>query len=253
MGEWGPWDHGAPMVVSHTRSGASHVSEVLGLTPEELTIESDQITQMIALDNPLRTRIEIRPLRQQSAVPYTLTFRGTDLNETRTGMLLAASWECAAFPWGTDPRENDNKWRSDRLKVPQALVTVPEINFDFGYSGPKGHPLFAQQLDAAPGPNNFGMVCVSTIDLPAGTWRFTTRSDDGVRVVLRTFQNEAVKMQTLIENWTHHAPTIDSATLTLEQPTEVNVEVQYFQLDGNATLGLEISPDLPATPQPAVK
>jgi parallel beta-helix repeat protein len=241
IGDYDPWDHQAPMVVTHTRTGPVHVYEVLGLTPEEITIECDQITQMLALDNPLRTRIEIRPLRQQSAVPYTFTVRGTNLQETRSGVLMVASWECAAFPWGTDPRENDAKWRVDRLKVPQAVVTVPELNFDFGTKGPKGHPLFAPQVGVAPGPTNFGMVCVSTINLPAGSWRFTTRSDDGVRVVLRTFEDDAVKMQTLLENWTHHAPTTDTAILKLVRPTEVNVEVQYFQLDGYATLALEVS------------
>ncbi len=74
--------------------------------------------------------------------------------------------------------------------------------------------------------------------LPAGRWRFTTLSDDGVRVM--------VDGRVVLENWTWHGPTQDSGVW--EQPAEaadreIEVVVEHFEIDGYAVLKLTIEPD----------
>ena len=57
-----------------------------------------------------------------------------------------------------------------------------------------------------------------------------TRSDDGVRVYL-----DGVKV---IDNWSDHAPTIDTATVTLEAGRANAIAVQYYQGKGRSRLQL---------------
>ena len=69
--------------------------------------------------------------------------------------------------------------------------------------------------------------------MPKGKWRFTTISDDGVRVL--------IDAKTVIENWTWHVPTKDSKVLELAEDREVDVIVEYFEIDGNATIKLDVT------------
>jgi len=44
----------------------------------------------------------------------------------------------------------------------------------------------------------------------------------------------------LINNWTWHAPTMDTAELTIEVARTVEIRVEHFELDGWAVLSLEL-------------
>jgi hypothetical protein len=165
-------------------------------------------------------------------IPTVFTARGT---------LISAQWECAAFSWSADPRTEPDRWRAERQLIPQAAISVPAIDFQFGSRGPKGLAAFKEVAQIAPGPNKFGMVCVSTIQLPQGRWRVVTTSDDGIRVLLTRRQGEKLERTTLIENWTWHAPTVDTATFTQPAEGEVNFMIEYFQLDGHAVLKFDLT------------
>ena len=79
-----------------------------------------------------------------------------------------------------------------------------------------------------PGPDHFGMIARARIELPAGRWRFSTLSDDGVRV--------RVDQQTVLENWTWHGPTRDSAEFEQSETREVDLVLEHFEIDGDAVL-----------------
>ena len=72
-----------------------------------------------------------------------------------------------------------------------------------------------------------------------GRYRVTTRSDDGVRVI--------VDGRTVIENWTHHGPTTDHGEFVVERPGGVSILVEHFELNGYAWLSF----DLEAVKKPA--
>jgi len=248
VGPDGPWDHTTPLVLPVVTSGGIHSFDVFGALPEEVTVTSDQQWSKSNISRPERTRIVLAAEAGQSVTPYEVNISVPPLSQSFKGVLLAAKWQCAAFPWTKDPREDDNKWREDRLKVPQAVATVPAIDFNFGSGGPRTARAFAEMKDVAPGPDRFGMVCVTTLTLPKGRWKFTTVSDDGVRVVTRRDVAGEVVTQKILENWTHHGPTTDSGVLQLDEESEVNIQVEYFEIDGHAMLKLDLAPEPPTQP-----
>ena len=77
------------------------------------------------------------------------------------------------------------------------------------------------------------MIATTRLPLSAGSWEFATLSDDGVRVI--------VDGQNIIDNWTWHGPTRDTGRLNLSMDKTVEIEVEYFEIDGYATLELKIS------------
>ena len=78
------------------------------------------------------------------------------------------------------------------------------------------------------------MIARTRIELPAGRWRFTTLSDDGVRVM--------VDGTTVIENWTWHGPTRDTGIFEQETAGAVEIVVEHFEIDGYAVLEFDLEP-----------
>ena len=81
------------------------------------------------------------------------------------------------------------------------------------------------------GERRFGLIATTRVRLPAGRYRLSTLSDDGVRVLLDG--------KTVLENWTWHAPTIDDAEFELKEG-EHEFTLEYFQIDGASVLSLDL-------------
>jgi len=249
LDEYGPWDHQSPFVVPVSSTGSVHTFDVFGVSKDDwknITLDVSNAranVNWVESMKPNRHRIEVRTfgaLEEELIASYTLNLKGQKINYTRSGTIFSNTWECAAFSYSADPRTEEEKWRTDRMRTPQAAVTVPWVDFEFGRKGPKGLEQFAQQKEIAPGPDRFGLICVSTFMLPKGTWRFSTLSDDGVRVLVKKVVEGRLRTTVVLENWTHHAPTQDSGLFNQDEDGEVSVNVEYFQLDGHAVLKLEI-------------
>jgi glucose/arabinose dehydrogenase/N-acetylneuraminic acid mutarotase len=91
------------------------------------------------------------------------------------------------------------------------------INYDWGLGSP----------DPGLPSSNFSIRWTQTLTLPAGTYRFNTNSDDGVRV----FADGAP----VINNWTPHSLTFDTGDIVLGAGTHTFV-VEYFQGFGSAII-----------------
>ena len=83
-----------------------------------------------------------------------------------------------------------------------------------------------------PGNDHFGMVATARVSLPAGRWRFTTLSDDGVRVTVGGTK--------VLENWGWHGPTTDTGVYLQASAGEVEVRVEHFEIDGFSTLKVDL-------------
>jgi hypothetical protein len=83
-----------------------------------------------------------------------------------------------------------------------------------------------------PGSDGFGMIARTTLALPAGKWRFTTLSDDGIRVL--------VAGRPVIENWAWHGPTQDVGYFEHASAGEVEILVEHFEIDGFSVLRLDL-------------
>jgi hypothetical protein len=78
------------------------------------------------------------------------------------------------------------------------------------------------------------MIARTELRIPAGRWRIRALSDDGVRVLLNG--------RVLLENWTWHGPTRDSAEFHQSRSDLVQLVVEHFEIDGYAVLQLEFEP-----------
>ncbi|MEZ4618049.1 MAG: PA14 domain-containing protein [Caldilineaceae bacterium] len=140
------------------------------------------------------------------------------------------------------------EWRAEYFNnrtlsgAPAAVRNDRTIDFDWGTDSP---------ITGTINPDEFSVRWLQTLSLPAGTYRFTTTVDDGVRLYLNG--------RLLIENWQEQAPTTTSDTVYLSGP--VAVEMQYFEAYGGATArlrwelvdggGTAPTPTLTARPYPS--
>jgi hypothetical protein len=133
--------------------------------------------------------------------------------------------------WEMVPPES---WTGEYYDNPQ-LQGLPrltrhdvELDFDWGYGSP------------APGiPNNgFSVRWIRTVTLRQGLYRFTTTTDDGVRLW--------VNGHLLIDYWHDQPPTSHSATLYL--PGSAAIAMEYYENGGVASAQLawtRVGNDLP--------
>lgn len=236
MGEWGPWDHASPMIRPRTRSGSQHVYEVFG---------AGTVTFGPSRPAPgVEARIEAKPDGRRELIvsaepgirPYKLRVDVDGVAGELTGTVFTASWGLKLFPWTpeTDPTKNLDAWRG-LASSPQAVsVTLPALSIDYGGRGPSGMRWPDVEASKLPGPDHFGCIATTRVFMPAGSWKFSTLSDDGVRV---TVAGKAV-----LENWTWHAPTRNDAVYVQASDGEVEIVVEHFEINGNAVLKLDITP-----------
>ncbi|MCP4454474.1 MAG: hypothetical protein GY809_23710, partial [Planctomycetes bacterium] len=238
MTAWGPWDHRSPLVRVLQDTGDS-VQYDLREMPDNLTVTvggSGIQGQMSHPSHPNEPATYTVSATRPGVHPYQLHVKADDFSQTFTGTLISVVWDVTFFEWtqATDPREHLDAWH--RLASGETAVStqVNRLSFLYGGGGPGSQPGL-KSLDAAHlGSNHFGMRAHTRLALAAGTWEFSTLSDDGIRV---TVDGEPV-----IDNWTWHGPTRNSGELTLDRDRAVEIQVDYFEIDGHAVLELEISP-----------
>ena len=101
----------------------------------------------------------------------------------------------------------------------------PTVNFTWGTGGPgSGVPT-----------NNFSVRWTGKVQAPVtGSYRFSTVSDDGVRLW--------VNGQQVINNWTDHAATTNtSASISLTAGVKYTITLEYYERSGDATAKLQWS------------
>ncbi|MBC8160297.1 MAG: fibronectin type III domain-containing protein [Roseiflexaceae bacterium] len=100
--------------------------------------------------------------------------------------------------------------------------TDAQVNTNYGSGGP-GNPL---------GADSFSVRWTGQIEAPAsGSYTFATESDDGVRLWVGGTQ--------VIDNWTLHGPTVDTASpITLSAGQKVDVRMEFFEQTGGAVARL---------------
>jgi hypothetical protein len=125
----------------------------------------------------------------------------------------------------------DRSWHQNGLKAtyfdnidltgPSVTRRDATVNFDWGWGSP----------DPAIAPTDYSARWEGQV-WPGYTqvYTFYTVSDDGVRLW--------VNNKLLIDNWTPHAPTENSAIIKLFGGSRYNIKLEYFQGGGGATMKL---------------
>ena len=108
------------------------------------------------------------------------------------------------------------------LKVSRTDATV---DFDWGIGSP----------DPSLPTDFFSARWSGQVKAPvSGVYTFTTSSDDGVRLW--------VNNQLLVDNWTNHAPTENSGTITLQAGQQYSIRMEYYEATGGAVARLLWTP-----------
>lgn len=245
MGEWGPWDHSAPLVQRLPGGGGAHEYWVLppALRPTAVVREGAVRAEWIEAPGGRRLRIEAEA---EGWTTYRVELRGDGLDRALTGSLLRTSWEVACFATEFDPREDAARWqRAAASALAAASFRLPALRLAYGGGGPgdlaEVRSAVGDAQAALPGRERFGTVARTRVRLPEGRWRIRTTSDDGVRV--RTSTQSAP----VIENWTWHGPTEDVGEFGVDAAAAndaagVEIYVEHFELDGWAVLELVLEP-----------
>lgn len=104
---------------------------------------------------------------------------------------------------------------------PTAQEVDPQVNFNWNGNSP---------IAGVGGSNWAGEWSGQIQAETTGTYTLTTNSDDGVRVYING--------QLVIDDYTYHAPTYDSATLNFVAGQKYDIDIRYFQGGGGSTLQL---------------
>ena len=238
MTEWGPWDHETPLIRLVEATGASDTYDMHKLPePPRVTLMGTGVGgHMISGKIGEMPRYAVSS-GEPGVHPYTLTISAGDFRKTIKGTLVGATWNVAFFNWPkeTDPREHLEDWRKLSQNVWAASLKSDKLTFRFGMGGPSDLKLSQEVVKAKIGPDHFGMIAKTTLPLPKGKWKFATLSDDGVRVM--------VNGKALIDDWNWHAPKRDEAVYETSSAEEVDIVVEYFEIDGYAVLEFCLTPE----------
>lgn len=249
MGPWGPWDHASPMLRLLRGEAAQHVYEFYGdvgavsVDVLEAGPGRGDIEVQLGGGDPGQPRtLTLRPRPGVQVVTFSLRVRADGIDELLRGTLLNTAWTVTVFPFTIDPRRDLDGWRRESA---DRGVTVACADLDWMRSlsrGPNRLPLLREAVAAGRqfGRTNYGVIARTRLVLPAGRWRITTLSDDGIRV--------RIDQATVIDNWTHHGPNRDVGRFDQHAEGPVEIAVEYFQLDGHAVLewAIQREGDVPA-------
>lgn len=220
MTEWGPYDWARPLLARAGHEDGFDLWRWLGSeTLEEVTAEGEVRAEVVLRDGAPWVRVGSEAVR--ALVPYTLRARSASGVQELRGLLADVRWSVRCFAWTVDPREDEAGWRAQAEGAP--LVERLGLDLAYGMEGPAGLPA-----------DRFGTLARSRVSLPAGRWKVTVTSDDGVRVRLDG--------EVLLEDWTWHAPRTGASVFELPEARAIELEVEHFELDGFAVLKVELEP-----------
>ncbi len=233
MDDWGPWDHESPLLRRASGASGAPEYELFGVTNRpNVQVVSGNVVPELVDGTPMRLRLRGRP----GPNAYRIQLGAGDWRPVLEGSFLQVDWRVTFFPWtpATDPREHLAAWRALATGPDAVSTTLSTLDLPYGMGGPRSLGLSDDVRRRGPGNDHFGTLAVTRVPLPAGKWRVTTLSDDGVRVL--------VNGRPVLENWGWHGPTTDTATFDQSATGEVELKVEHFEIDGFSTLRVQLEP-----------
>ncbi len=201
--------------------------EVQGLQPGALRANAPgwlQATTDPAHPSLLRFEAKLAPGAPGEARDADIAFVAPGgRQETLHHSFLRTAWDARWYRWGTASHPpltytDAAGWDALFKSAPVARERLREVAVDSGTPTP---------LPAGLTLNHVALVATTQVRLDAGTYKFATVSDDGIRLFLDG--------KGIVSRWNHHGPTPDEATVAVPGGIHT-LQVQYCQEDGAAAL-----------------
>ena len=216
----------APTVGSDTFSGRLSKTVTLAAGTYEFSTRSDDGVRVLVDGSPVIDRwvnqspTSWKGTRALTAGVHTIV---VEYFENTGGAVLQAGFG----PFGCASDEWSVQWFDGTVLAGPVAGTdcVSTIDFNFGSGGPAAAPTV--------GSDTFSGRLSKTVTLAAGTYEFSTRSDDGVRVL--------VDGSPVIDRWVNQSPTSWKGTRALTAGVHTIV-VEYFENTGGAVLQAGFGP-----------
>ncbi|MFK7961132.1 MAG: right-handed parallel beta-helix repeat-containing protein [Phycisphaerales bacterium] len=237
MGPYGPWDHEAPLLRLLRKRPLFDEWEIrqpgLGIVDPVDLPEGAIATQGDVRFTVRPNGIAVLPEVQPVVSPYRLRVNVDGHRLVDRGTVIRSQWNTLVFPWQNDPIDNYGGWFNDSQRM-SIEVRNFSLAYTFGFNGPSETGMGATVARAKLGVDRFGLLAHSEFEFPPGRWRIVTRSDDGIRVRV----NEVL----VIEDWTIHAPRVNTWEFESDIAIFKTIDVEYFERDGYALLDLKVEP-----------
>ncbi len=229
MTEWGPYDFEGPYLrpVAALAPGERRF-EVLGSPSECLALQADGCEVDF-----YPAHVTVRSTRPGGVARYRVAAVDGAERSERSGAIIDTRWAVTVFSYDRDPIADPDGWRAQAAGG--ATFKLDRLALDYGAGGPDGVPGLPEGVRL--GSDRFGTLARTRIALPAGRWRIATTSDDGIRVW--------ADGDLVIDDWTRHAPKENDAELVLDAERTLELRVEHFELDGSATLSVELCAQRP--------
>jgi parallel beta-helix repeat protein len=235
MTEWGPWEHEGPFVRLLEDRGGTHVYELFNIDPRHVKTAGVGLNVGQKVAPTERWTLEINASSPGVAL-YQVAIDAPGYKRDIRGGLLKTEWDVIVFPWkgdgGPNPPADLEDWRGRANADGAVSAKTERLSFQFGSRGPSQMEISPEVTAAKFKSDYFGIIATTRVPLTKGTWKVTTTSDDGVRVV--------ADGDTIIENWTHHGATTDEGTFELAADGPVDLRVEYFEIFGGAVLDVKL-------------
>lgn len=236
MTEWGPWDQVTPTLVWESQGIDEHRFAIVGASMKGAQV-SGRFGLRATLDINSDTVLVYRqppedssePGQEGAVLPYSLSVRwGADRSQTlrRNGVIAPIQWRVSCFALSGTALPDASSFERDAVAATDQHIVAGGLDFSLGNGAPTSIP----QLGFATGipADRFGLRATARVLFPPGCWVLKTVSDDGIRVT--------ADGQTILEDWTHHAATAHEATISTAEAKEISLTIDWFDLDGAATL-----------------
>ncbi len=162
--------------------------------------------------------------------PYVLSVAGVLDRATAPNTLIPSSRGFTIPASGTGTGLRGEYYDTIDLSGPALTQIDPVINFDYGLGSPR--PEIA--------PDSFSIRWTGRIQpIHSETYTITARSDDGVRVYIDGVE--------VVMSWRDQAPTDSSGTIGFESGRLYDIEVEYFENSGGASM--QLFWESPSTPR----
>lgn len=165
----------------------------------------------------------------QGSTPYAASFTVSDSRTVsaaafKTGMFpsdVATAPFKINFQTGSGDGLTGNYFPNIDLTGTPVTRIDPTIDFDWGGGSP---------INGIGGTNWSARWTGKVQPQYSGVYTFLTNTDDGVRVW--------VNGTLIIDDWTYHAPTLDSGTISLTANQKYDIKIEFFQGGGGSVMQL---------------